>query len=136
MTADDIRAAVLSKIPAIYPSTGRVQSGENNSVMLIASTESPLFVLEPEHDHGSYKIGGDFTMYIYFKDGKVRYDSPSFQRLFMMHWNHSTYGNMQDPIEVWINTNRKQISTVAYFSNLCRALNKAIEEAASKPSDW
>lgn len=145
MAADDIKAAVLSKIPAIYPSTGRIQSGENNSIVLVASTETTLFKLEDcdntyDARQGSHDIGADFTMIMYFKDGKIRYDAPSFQRLFKMLWSqrgsYPTYGNMLDPIEVWINTNRKQISTVAYFNNLVRALNKAIEEAASKPSDW
>lgn len=145
MTADEIKAAVVAKIPSIYPSSGRVQSGENNSIILNANSETAIFHLGPDDNiydarHGSHDIGGNFTMKIDFKDGKIRYDAPSIQRLYQMllsqRGSYPTYGNMLDPIDVWINTDSKRAETSRYFNKLVGALNKAVEEAASKSADW
>lgn len=152
MTADDIRAAVVSKIPTIYDySTGRIQNGENNSISLIASTgKNELFI---DNNYSSYHaagsprggVGGDFILNIYFKDGRVRYDAPSFQRLYLIAeivWGHFNrkdcpkYGDELSPIYELIKTKDQQDSTVQYFNNLVRALNLSIEEAGTKPSDW
>lgn len=153
MTADDIRAAVVAKIPTIYDySTGRIQYGENNSISLIASTGKKELFIDNHYSRypaaaGSHRggVGGDFIMNIYFKDGRVRYDAPTFQRLYIIteivsgHFNRTNcpnYGDDLTPFYELIKNKEQQNSTVQYFNNLVRALNKAIEEAASKPSDW
>ncbi|MBQ3355483.1 MAG: hypothetical protein II829_03230 [Bacteroidales bacterium] len=152
MSASDIRAAVVAKIPTIYDySTGSIQNGENNSISLIASTgKNELFI---DNNYSRYQaagspkggVGGDFIMNIYFKDGRVRYDAPTFQRLYLIaeivrgHFNRTdcpNYGDDLTPFYELIKNKEQQNSTVQYFNNLVRALNKAIEEAASKPSDW
>lgn len=147
MTADDIRTAVVSKIPTIYDySTGRIQYGENNSVSLIASTNyTALFSVIVGWDSGSGRyiergVGGDFIMNIFFKDGKIRYDAPLFQRFYKIEGTdksrYQTYGSMITPIYELIDTEQRQKSTVKYFNDLVRALNLSIKEAGTKPSDW
>jgi hypothetical protein len=146
MTADAIKAAVVAKIPTIYkPVSGRIQPCENNGITLIASTENNSLFYIGVNAYGWSQdcgVGGDFTMNIYFKDGKVRYDAPSFQRLYVINsnWTHDRKErnalDSMKPIYELIDKDYKQIYTILYFHNLIRALNSAVEEAASKPADW
>ena len=126
MKAEEMKAAVLSKLSTMFKSPQDVINTIGNNIISIEGYTTHTF-----RDTG-YLCDMLFNMTIEFKDGRIRYNYPTIKRLYIDSQAIGMLRIDQNKTFKTINESHNETTVANYFNSMVATLNEAIKTA----NDW
>jgi hypothetical protein len=131
MSSADIKVAVISTLSSMYKSPKDVISNLGDNIVQLDGYASGVY--RTMIGDTSYGHDFSFSLVIQFKDGKIRYNTPSIKQIYM-EWPLPGMArlDMQKPLSSLISESNSRFLTVKYFNDLINTINSKIK----KSNDW
>ena len=132
LSATQIKAALFSKLSSMYKSPKDVITNISDSIIQLEGYASNVYY--DIRESASCPADFSFTMIIQIKDGKVRYNIPIINQIYLQDFPFlgTARLNMEKPLSSLVTSPADRTSVAQYFNKLINTLNNAIRTS----DDW
>ena len=131
MSASDLKASVYTTLSSMYKSPKDVITTLSDNMIQLEGYAAKVYGKYAGETY--YRRDILFNLVIQFKDGKVRYNAPTFKQIYT-EWPLSGMGrlNMNLPLSELVEDDISRTRVEVYFNNLIKSINSQLK----KSNDW
>ena len=133
MSASELKTAAYTVLSSMFKSPKDVITSLSDNMIQLEGYASNLFTTELPVLYTEVSNDIQFSLIIHFKDGKVRYNTPSIKAHYMaVSSRNQNRVNINEPLSVHFKEPKERKSIENYFNNLIKSINSKLK----KSNDW
>lgn len=126
LSAAEIKAALFTKLSSMFKSPKDVITNISDGIIQLEGYASRVYY--DTRDTASLPADLSFTIIIQIKDGKVRYNVPTVNQIYLQNFPFlgTARLNMEKPLSSLVEKDSNRASVAEYFNDLVNILNSSI----------